>query len=96
MKTLLCLKQQSNAYKCSDMPGIANVHFTFSSVFAIIMLHRVAFLRKSSCRSATLFLFPFKSDSYISIGKNIRKLRLERSYTQASMIREMQLLNSIS
>ncbi len=30
--------------------------FTFSSVFAIIVLHRVAFLRKSSCRSATLFL----------------------------------------
>ena len=27
------------------------------SVFAIIMLHRVAFLRKSSCRSATLFYF---------------------------------------
>ena len=33
-----------------------------------------------------------KSDSYISIGKNIQKLRLERSYTQAYMIREMQLL----
>ena len=60
MNPLLCLKQQSNAYKCSDVPGIANVHFTFSSVFAIIMLHRVAFLRKSSCRSATLFLFLFK------------------------------------
>ena len=26
------------------------------SVFAIVMLHRVAFLRKSSCRSATLFV----------------------------------------
>ena len=35
-------------------------HFTFFPVFAIKMLHRVAFLRKSSCRSATLFLFPFK------------------------------------
>ena len=35
MKLLLCLKQQANAYKCSDVPGIANVRFTFSSVFAI-------------------------------------------------------------
>ena len=35
-------------------------HFTFFPVFAIIMLHRVAFLRKSSCRSATLFYFRVK------------------------------------
>lgn len=33
-----------------------------------------------------------KSDNCISIGKNIQKLRQERSYTQAYMIREMQLL----
>lgn len=33
-----------------------------------------------------------KSDHYISIGKNIQKLRQEHSYTQAYMIREMQLL----
>lgn len=32
-----------------------------------------------------------KSDSHISLGKNIKKLRNERGFNQAYMIREMQL-----
>ena len=33
-----------------------------------------------------------KSDNAISLGSNIKKLRLEHSYTQAYMVRQMQLL----
>lgn len=32
-----------------------------------------------------------KSDNGISLGNNIKKLRKERGYTQAYMVREMQL-----
>ena len=33
-----------------------------------------------------------KSDNAISLGTNIKKLRLEHSFTQAYMVRQMQLL----
>lgn len=33
-----------------------------------------------------------KSDNAISLGSNIKKLRLKNSYSQAYMVREMQLL----
>lgn len=33
-----------------------------------------------------------KSDPYIALGNNIRCLREERGYTQAYMVRELQLL----